>query len=1146
MKKNLLQKWYVHQQLELTHIIRIMKLSVFFIFVFLFQLQAGNVKSQEVRVTLSKSSLTFGELMREIETQTNYLFMYRDAEIDLSQKIEVKNTSATVKEILTTALRNKKLTYKFSNNYISLYVDKEKAPETMVTQQERKIKIKGVVIDQVGEPIIGANISLKGQPGTGDITDIEGNFTLEVPEKAVLVISYIGYLTQEIPVNGKASFNIQMKEDTKTLDEVVVVGYGSQKKQTVTASASTLKVSSLKNVPTANLASSLGGRVSGVLIQQTGGEAGYDDPTIIIRGSSSPTSSSPLIVVDGIIGRSMSQLDPSEIESMTVLKDASAVAPYGARGANGVILITTKRGKSGKAQVDYNFKIGFGTPTRMPEIASSYDHARFMNDAWRNKEMDLGEDPGMYGIYTEEELQKFRDGSDPYGYPNTDWNKEVLLPRAWQQMHSLTASGGSDKVKYFAGFGYVKQDALYGDTRTNKSTSGFNRYNARVNIDANIVDKYLNLSADMAYRQEDRNSIAGSTSDVFNNMHRNPQTDPGRFPDGNLGKVSLGVNPIGLATEGGWVKDRKSVLNTRFMLDFNVPGLEGLNLKGIFSYDKIFNSIKRWTTPVDFYVWNKITGEYDGHSPNREGAELKQTYSTSQAMTFEFQAAYNKTIAQDHQLGALFVFSRSEGADENFWASRTKYRIYSIQQLFAGPDKDKDNSGSASETGKVGSVFRLTYNYKEKYMLEANGRLDGSEKFPKSKRYGFFPSVSAAWRISAEPFMEPFSGVLSNLKLRTSWGRAGTDNIGQFQYMSAYGTGGDAVFGGQNPEIAPGYTETRFPNPNITWETSEMFNIGIDASFFNGKLNLEADWFYKKTNDILRERTDMPAILGYKLPAANVGKVDNRGIDLNITHRTHLRNFNYSIAGNLTWARNKVIDLLEPAGEKNNPRQRSTGHSMSQYFGYEALGLFQSDEEANNWAQPQFGKAKAGDIKYKDQNGDGIIDAEDEIAIGRSNYPELVYGLNLNAEWKGFDITFFFQGAALADFYYNGYLAFPYIEGRGGALLEHHIGNTWTPENPKAEFPRLYYGGNANNQLFSSFWMRNGSYLRLKNVEIGYDFKKLLLSKVSEIQGLRLYFSGSNLLTWSQIKYFDPELRSTDGSAYPQMKTFVFGANITF
>lgn len=693
MKKNLLQKWYVHQQLELTHIIRIMKLSVFFIFVFLFQLQAGNVKSQEVRVTLSKSSLTFGELMREIEKQTNYLFMYRDAEIDLSQKIEVKNTSATVKEILTTALRNKKLTYKFSNNYISLYVDKEKASETMVTEQERKIKIKGVVIDQVGEPIIGANISLKGQPGTGDITDIEGNFTLEVPEKAVLVISYIGYLTQEIPVNGKASFNIQMKEDTKTLDEVVVVGYGSQKKQTVTASASTLKVSSLKNVPTANLASSLGGRVSGVLIQQTGGEAGYDDPTIIIRGSSSPTSSSPLIVVDGIIGRSMSQLDPSEIESMTVLKDASAVAPYGARGANGVILITTKRGKSGKAQVDYNFKIGFGTPTRMPEIASSYDHARFMNDAWRNKEMDLGEDPGMYGIYTEEELQKFRDGSDPYGYPNTDWNKEVLLPRAWQQMHSLTASGGSDKVKYFAGFGYVKQDALYGDTRTNKSTSGFNRYNARVNIDANIVDKYLNLSADMAYRQEDRNSIAGSTSDVFNNMHRNPQTDPGRFPDGNLGKVSLGVNPIGLATEGGWVKDRKSVLNTRFMLDFNVPGLEGLNLKGIFSYDKIFNSIKRWTTPVDFYVWNKITGEYDGHSPNREGAELKQTYSTSQAMTFEFQAAYNKTIAQDHQLGALFVFSRSEGADENFWASRTN--IVSILSSNCLPDRTKTKTTAA-------------------------------------------------------------------------------------------------------------------------------------------------------------------------------------------------------------------------------------------------------------------------------------------------------------------------------------------------------------------------------------------------------------------------------------------------------------------
>ena len=455
----------------------------------------------------------------------------------------------------------------------------------------QNLNIKGQITDTSGESIIGVNVKVKGKD-TGTITDIDGNYHLQATPNDILVVSYIGFITQEVPVKNRTVVDIRLIEDVKALDEVVVVGYGSQKKQTVTASASTLKVSSLKNVPTANLASSLGGRVSGVLIQQTGGEAGYDDPTIIIRGSSSPTSSSPLIVVDGIIGRSMSQLDPSEIESMTVLKDASAVAPYGARGANGVILITTKRGKSGKAQVDYNFKIGFGTPTRMPEIASSYDHARFMNDAWRNKEMDLGEDPGMYGIYTEEELQKFRDGSDPYGYPNTDWNKEVLLPRAWQQMHSLTASGGSDKVKYFAGFGYVKQDALYGDTRTNKSTSGFNRYNARVNIDANIVDKYLNLSADMAYRQEDRNSIAGSTSDVFNNMHRNPQTDPGRFPDGNLGKVSLGVNPIGLATEGGWVKDRKSVLNTRFMLDFNVPGLEGLNLKGIFSYDKIFNSIK--------------------------------------------------------------------------------------------------------------------------------------------------------------------------------------------------------------------------------------------------------------------------------------------------------------------------------------------------------------------------------------------------------------------------------------------------------------------------------------------------------------------------------------------------------------------------
>lgn len=1145
MKKTLYWQFCNCQHYELTHFKRIMKLSVFLMFVCLFQIRAMNVDAQNATVNFSRNSMTFKELIAEIESQTDYLFMYDEADVDLSQQVEVGKGTKSVSEVLKKVLSDRKLTYQFSNNYISLTAS-DVHRKTEVMGQAKFIKISGVVLDQLGEPIIGGNIAIKGNTSVGTITDIDGKFTLEAPVGVVLQISYIGYLTQEVVVNDNRFLTIRMKEDSKTLEEVVVVGYGVQKKQTVTAAASTMKMSDLNDVPVTNLASTLGGRVSGVLVQQSGGEAGYDEPTIIIRGSSSPTSSSPLIVVDGVIGRSMSQLDPSEVESMTILKDASAVAPYGARGANGVILVTTKRGKSGKATVNYNFKIGFGEPTRMPEIASSYDHARLMNEAWRNKEMDMGNDPGAYGVYTEEELIKFRDGTDLYAYPNTNWTKEVLLPRAWQQQHSLTASGGSEKIKYFVGLGYVNQDALYGDTRTNTPSSGFKRYNGRMNLDAEIIKDYLNLSADIAYRQEDRNSIAGSTADVFNNMYRNPQTDPGRFPDGKLGKVSLGYNPIGLVTDGGWVKDRKSTINTRMVLDFKVPGVEGLNLKGIFSYDKIFNTVKRWTTPVNFYVWNKITNSYDGSSPNREGAELEQTFSQEQNITMEFQAAYNRVIARDHHLGALFVFSRSEGNDENFWASRTKYRIYSIQQLFAGPDKDKDNSGSASETGKVGSVFRLTYNYKEKYMLEANGRLDGSEKFPKNKRYGFFPSVSVAWRVSEEAWMARFSNVMNNLKLRMSWGKAGTDNIGRFQYMSAYEPNGNAVFGGGSPEIAPGYTESRFPNPDITWETSEMFNVGVEASFWHGMLGIEADFFYKKTSDILRERSDMPGIVGYKLPAANIGKVDNRGVDINMTHNNQLGNFRYSIAGNLTWARNKVIDLLEPAGTKNNPRLRSTGHPMDQYFGYEALGIFQTDEEADSWPQPQFGTAKAGDIKYKDQNGDGVIDDEDKVAIGRSNFPELVFGLNLNAEWKGFDISLFFQGAGLADFYYSGYLAHPYLEGRGGTLFKHHINNTWSPDNPKAEFPRLYYGGNTNNQYFSSFWLRNGSYLRLKNIEIGYDFKKSLLRNVSEIQGLRLYVSGSNIFTCSSIKYFDPELRDAGGSAYPQMKTYVLGVNITF
>ncbi|WP_455640963.1 TonB-dependent receptor [Parabacteroides sp.] len=1156
MKNILYRDSFILLKPHFKHIIRIMKLVFVSLSIFISGIFATEVSSQTARVSIIADNISTGDLIQEIEKQTDYLFVYNKNEVNLNRTLAIQATDKTVAEVLNKVFTHTDIIYAMEGSNIMLMRKKQEETEPALPQKEKIIN--GTITDENNEPIIGANVSVKGTT-IGTITDIDGKFTLNVTENSSLQISYIGYLTQEVSIGNKSSFTIQLHEDTQKIEEVVVVGYGVQKKQTVTASASTVKVKSLESLPSTNLSSSLGGRVSGLLVQQSSGEAGYENPKIIIRGSSSPTSSDPLIVVDGIVGRSMSQLDPSEIESMTVLKDASAVAPYGARGANGVILITTKRGNTGKTSVNYSFKGGFGVPTRMPEIASSYDHARFMNEAWRNKEMSMGNDPGMYGVYSEEELQKFRDGSDLYGYPNTNWTKEVLLPRAWQQQHSLTASGGNSNVKYFVGFGYVNQDALYGDTRTNTPSADFKRYNIRANIDANIIDKWLTLSADMAYRQEDRNTIAESTSFIFSNMYRNPQTDPGRFPDGKLGKVSLGYNPIGLVTDGGYKQDRKSIINTRFVLDLKVPGIEGLNVKGIFAYDKDFDKTKTWTSPVNFYIWNKLLGEYDGSSPNKDGADLKEAFEQNQSYTFEAQASYNKTIAKDHQLGALFVFTTSQGKGDDFWAARYKYQISSIHQLFAGPDKDKDNSGKAEEEAKVGSVFRLTYNYKEKYMLEANGRIDGSEKFPKSKRYGFFPSVSAAWRISSEPFMEPLQNIINNLKIRTSWGKAGTDNIGRFRYMSAYGTGADpdvndnAVFGSQSPEIAIGYTENRFPNPNITWETSEMFNVGINASFFQSKLMLEADFFYKITRDILRERTDMPGILGYKLPAANVGTVDNRGVDMNITHRNSIGEFNYSVTGNLTWARNKVIDLLEPAGQKNNPNLRITGRPMNQQFGYEALGLFQSDEEADNSPQPQFGKAKAGDIKYKDQNGDGIIDAEDRVPIGRTKFPELVFGLSLSGDYKGFDVQLFFQGAGLTTYGYSGFLAHPYSEGKGSTLFEHHINNSWTPENRNAEFPRLYYGGNPNNNYTSSFWQRDGSYLRLKNIEVGYDFKKYLLKRISLIQGLRVFVSAQNLFTVSAIKYMDPELRtdnetdaSMDGSAYPQMKNYTLGVNITF
>ena len=517
-----------------------MKLAFVYLFIFVSGIFATEATSQTARVSIVANNISTEDLIQEIEKQTNYLFVYNKNEVNLNRTLTINATNKTVAEVLNNIFSQTDVIYAVEGSNIMLM--KKSQEQTGFSLMQKEKTINGTITDENGEPIIGANVSVKGTT-IGTITDIDGKFALNVPDNSLLQISYIGYLTQELTVGNKTTFAVRLHEDTQKIEEVVVVGYGVQKKQTVTASASTVKVKNLESLPSTNLSSSLGGRVSGLLVQQSSGEAGYENPTIIIRGSSSPTSSEPLIVVDGIVGRNMSQLDPSEIESMTVLKDASAVAPYGARGANGVILITTKRGNTGKTSVNYSFKGGFGVPTRMPEIASSYDHARYMNEAWRNKEMSMGNDPGMYGVYTEDELQKFRDGSDPYGYPNTNWTKEVLLPRAWQQQHSLTASGGNQSVKYFVGFGYVNQDALYGDTRTNTPSTDFKRYNIRANIDANIIDKWLTLSADMAYRQEDRNTIAESTSFIFSNMYRNPQTDPGRFPDGKLGKVSFRPRP---------------------------------------------------------------------------------------------------------------------------------------------------------------------------------------------------------------------------------------------------------------------------------------------------------------------------------------------------------------------------------------------------------------------------------------------------------------------------------------------------------------------------------------------------------------------------------------------------------------------------
>lgn len=999
---------------------------------------------------------------------------------------------------------------------------------TEIVQQSGAIF--GKITDSNGEAIIGASVVVKGT-SNGTITDIDGNFTLNAPSNATLIISYIGYKTIELPANGKKTLSITMKEDTEMLDEVVVVGYGTQKKATLTGSISQVGGDEVRKMAAVNLTNTLAGKTAGVIANTRSGEPGEDNADILIRGKGTLGSTAPLIVVDGIADRSFSRLNPEDIESISVLKDASA-AIYGARAANGVILVTTKRGAEGKVKVNYSGNVSFSQPTRIPDMLNSYQYATYVN------EFDAAQ--GNTLTYPETAISKILDGSDPISFPDTDWWSAVAKNWATNTQHSLSVSGGNDKLSFYSSAQYMYQDAIYKNT-----PQDYNQYQFTTNIDAQI-NKSIKFSMDILGRQEVRSRGIYSTEDLFGYfLTTNPMAAP-YFPNGLLrigydgitNNASLMVSDI-----PGTNKTNNHTLNLkpriRIDLDIITPGLYA---EGYAALDYAFNDGKSINTPYDIYSYSSATDEYTNHKDATGAISVNSWSNKSNTATLNARIGYNRTFKDAHRVDAFVSYEQSKYTYSGLSGYRTNYLSSALPDLDFGSkvDADKDNGGNSAETARQNWFGRINYGYKDKYLAEFTLRYDGSMNFAQGHRWGLFPSFSAGWVISEENFFAPLLDVVSFFKIKGSWGMMGNDNITAYQYLSMYSFNGSKSYAfGTDPSYVQGIYETRTANPLVTWEKAKTWNLGFSAQFLNGKLGLDFDYFQSHRNDILITRNaSVPTYSGLSLPAENLGKVKNHGVELVATYRDRAGDFEWGATGNLTFANNEVVYMDEAA--KTPEWQRATGHPIDGITIYKALGIYQTQEQID--ATPHLPGAKPGDLIYQDTNGDKSITWDDAIRIDKSTTPKWIFGLTLNGAWKGIDVNVFFQGQADAEQLVMPAMNMPtdFYEGRW-------IETNTAEQNAVAKWPRAFMKAAAvdnRNSLSSTWWLRDASFVRLKSAEIGYTFPKMMIKKLG-LEKLRIYANGNNLFTIDSMGIFDPEM-TAGVRGYPIQRTLTFGANVTF
>lgn len=1056
-------------------------------------------------ITLKTGNVTVKEAMEQLKKSSGYSFVFSSVDVNTQKRVSVSVQNASIEEAVKQILKGQnELSYEIKGRKV--VIQRSFASSKALRQQ-----VKGKVLDEKGEPIIGATVTEEGT-SNGTITDYDGMFTLEASKDGILTISYIGYKSQQVSIAGKDMVAVTLKEDMEQLDEVVVVGYGSQKKVNLTGAVSTVNAKMLENRTGSDPYNMLTGQIPGVTIVQNSGQPGADMGNLRVRGIGTLGNADAMVIIDGV-EPSVNNVNPNDIATISVLKDAAASSIYGVRAANGVILITTKRGTVGKPIISYSGYVGWQDACRLPKYLDSYNYALLLNEAYRND--------GASVPYSSENLETIKNGSDPDHFANSNQVDAVLSEQGIFHNHHLSVVGGKEEIKYSLAAGFYKKDGLM-------PNMSYNRFNLRSNIDSKINDR-LDVQLNISASRDDRKSPAthkvyDPDTDLWNIMYhafRESPLTPIRFQNGNYGLYLNEHNSVAEANLSG----ESHIYNTYFQgnAGFTYKIIKGLTLKG--NAAATFNL-------QDIYVDQKRMDFYSAESTE----PIKSTRSMvsnqdKKSLEINLQAYldYNRTFGK-HTIKGLLGYSQIRNEYRLLKASRKDLPTNnSLGEIDAG-DITTQETGGNSVAYALRSVFgRVNYGFDDRYLLEANLRYDGSSRFPKNNRFGLFPSFSFGWRISEEDFFK--ADFVDNLKLRTSWGQLGNQEIDDYLFYNTYSFGYDYSFG--NTLFSGISINDVMANTAITWEKTDQMDVGVDADFWGGKLSLTGDFFLKNTHAILL-KLPIPDLVGVSAPMQNAGKVRNIGFELALTHRNQVNRFRYSTSFNFSYVKNEIIDL-----NGGDTPGRSVGDPVDNIYGYVCEGIFKSQEEIDNSPKQVWG-AVPGDLKYADINNDGVVNQNDRKSLG-STFPKINFGLRVNCEYRNFDLTMLLQGAGMVKGVTAGEISQAFMN--GGKVTEEWL-DRWTPENVNASYPRLTLSGSSRNYMTSSFWVQNASYLKMRNLQIGYTIPKNILSHLG-VSNLRLYCSIDNLFTISKFKGLDPEMVTTQ-TMYPLTRNYSFGINLSF